>query len=166
MNVRERLMATINRQPVDRLPVDLWHTPEIGEALRRHTHTDNNLDMYRALALDKIVWVFVDYHFPGGEDTSSQVGDRQSIRHPHHVGRSPPRYRLGPIPLRGIRRTPMKNFQTLAEVERYPWWPNPDNFDYAGATQRAKRPTGTSASSARGSPSSKSTANSAASNKP
>ena len=36
MNSRERVLATLNRQPVDRLPVDLWHTPEIAAALRAH----------------------------------------------------------------------------------------------------------------------------------
>lgn len=30
MNSRERILAVLNRQPVDRLPVDLWYTPEIG----------------------------------------------------------------------------------------------------------------------------------------
>jgi len=32
MNSNERILAVLNRQPMDRLPVDLWHTPEIGQS--------------------------------------------------------------------------------------------------------------------------------------
>jgi hypothetical protein len=34
MTPRERIMATINRLPVDRAPVDLWCTPEVLDSLR------------------------------------------------------------------------------------------------------------------------------------
>ena len=34
MNEKERVLAVLERQPVDRLPVDLWHTPEIAAELR------------------------------------------------------------------------------------------------------------------------------------
>ena len=36
MTPKERILATLSRQPTDRAPADLWHTPEIGEALRKH----------------------------------------------------------------------------------------------------------------------------------
>jgi uroporphyrinogen-III decarboxylase len=31
MTPRDRILAVLNRKPVDRIPVDLWHTPEVGE---------------------------------------------------------------------------------------------------------------------------------------
>ncbi len=31
---RERLLAVLDRRPVDRLPVDIWHTPEIYNVSR------------------------------------------------------------------------------------------------------------------------------------
>ena len=37
MTPRERIMATINRLPVDRAPVDLWCTPEVLDSLREYT---------------------------------------------------------------------------------------------------------------------------------
>ena len=37
MTPRERILATLNRQPTDRTPVDLWVTPEVLQALRDHT---------------------------------------------------------------------------------------------------------------------------------
>jgi hypothetical protein len=30
MTPKERIVAVLNRQPVNRLPVDLWHTPEVA----------------------------------------------------------------------------------------------------------------------------------------
>ena len=37
MTARERVLAVLNRDPVDRLPVDLWHTPEVGAAISNAT---------------------------------------------------------------------------------------------------------------------------------
>ncbi len=38
-------MATINRQAVDRRPVDLWATPEVLDTLRAYTGVENILTM-------------------------------------------------------------------------------------------------------------------------
>ena len=67
MTPRERILAILHRQPVDRLPVDPWHTPEIGALLRQHCGVADDLAMYQALGLDKIVWVFLDYQTAAGE---------------------------------------------------------------------------------------------------
>ena len=136
MNVRERLLASLNRKPVDRLPVDLWHTPEVGQALREHTKTADDLAMYRALGLDKIVWVFMGYKGVGNERAGSQVGaDTTGSR------------TLWGASLRGIQagqshydelgEAPMKGYETTRDVERYPWWPDPDRFDYDAAAAAA-----------------------------
>ena len=73
MNARERILAVLHREPVDRLPVDLWHTPEVGAALRQYCGVGDDLSMYRALNLDKIVWVFMDYK----TDTGDRAGARE-----------------------------------------------------------------------------------------
>jgi uroporphyrinogen decarboxylase len=74
MTPRERILAVLNREPVDRLPVDLWHTPEVGEVLRQHCGVADDLAMYRALNLDKIVWVFMDYQTAAGDRAGGQSG--------------------------------------------------------------------------------------------
>jgi uroporphyrinogen decarboxylase len=139
MDVRKRLTAALNHEPVDRLPVDLWHTPEVGRSLRAHTGTDNDLDMYRALGLDKIVWVFMGYRSEGGERTGSQVGaGAEAVTTRTMWG----------VPLRGVQsgqahyeefgEAPMKGYETARDVERYPWWPDPARFDYAAAVDAAR----------------------------
>lgn len=59
---------------MDRLPVDLWHAPEIAELLRQYCGVADDLAMYRALGLDKIVWVFMDYRADAGERMGGQSG--------------------------------------------------------------------------------------------
>ena len=54
MNHRARVMAVLDREPVDRLPVDLWHTPEIGADLRAHFGVKDDLAVYKKLNLENI----------------------------------------------------------------------------------------------------------------
>jgi uroporphyrinogen decarboxylase len=61
MTPKERVLAILNRQPVDRIPIDLWHTPEIGEMLRKHFGVADDLGLYRTMKLDKVAWDFMEY---------------------------------------------------------------------------------------------------------
>ena len=65
MTPHQRILATLNRQPVDRIPVDLWLTPEALRSMKAHTGREDELEMYRALEVDKIVWINPDYRSPG-----------------------------------------------------------------------------------------------------
>ncbi len=139
MNARERTLAVLNREPVDRIPVDLWYTEEIGKDLRQYTGTSTDLEMFRALGLDKIVWVFMAYKADSGESSSSQVGAGAEV--------TATRTMWG-VPLKGIQsgkahyeefgEAPMKGYESPADVEKYPWWPDPDRFDYEGAVEKAR----------------------------
>src|SRR5512135_3203728 len=74
MTHKERILAILNRQPVDRLPVDLWHTPEVSAALRQHCGVTDDFAMWQALGLDKIVWDFMDYKTDVGQRAGGQSG--------------------------------------------------------------------------------------------
>jgi uroporphyrinogen decarboxylase len=137
MTPKERILATLNREPVDRLPVDLWHTPEIGAALRAHCGVATDMEVYRVLGLDKIVWVFMDYLTREGDSAGSQVGAEAAGART-----------MWGVPLRGIEagaahydefgEAPMKDIEDPAAVEEYPWWPEVDRFDYDQALQAAR----------------------------
>jgi uroporphyrinogen decarboxylase len=143
MPPKERILATLNRQPTDRTPVDLWHTPEIGEQLRRHCRVNDDLDVYRALGLDKIVWDFMDYKTGAGERAGAQSGAGAES--------SGSRTMWG-VPLKGIQagyahyaefgEAPMKDFNTPASLDNYPWWPDVARFDYDGAVEKARAASG------------------------
>lgn len=124
MTPRERILAVLGRQPVDRLPVDLWHTPEVTAALRRHVGVDDDFAMWRALGLDKIVWDFMEY---------PTEGSRTMWGVPlHDVQAGAAVYaEFGAGPLAGVT--------TAAELDAYPLWPRVDRFDYDRAVALAER---------------------------
>ena len=137
MTPRERVLAVLDRKPVDRLPVDLWHTAEVGEALQRHCGTKDDLSTYRALGLDKIVWVFVDYPSLEGGKSGSQVGAQAS------AGRT-----MWGVPLRPVQAgeshyqefasAPLADYDTPESLDDYAYWPDPDRFLYDQAAEAAR----------------------------
>ena len=56
MNARERVLAVLNRETPDRVPVDIWLVPELVEKFKQKLGVDNELDVYRKLDIDKIAW--------------------------------------------------------------------------------------------------------------
>lgn len=129
MNSRERVMATINRQQVDRLPVDIWCTPEILDLLRQHTGLDDELAVYNALGVDKIVWIFPGYggrYFDpndSGEITMWGVPTRMT--------------KAGLATYQEYINPPIAYFDNPIQLANYNYWPNPDKFDYSGAKKLA-----------------------------
>jgi len=138
MNSKQRIINILERKPVDRIPVDIWHTPEVENALIRHVGASDNFEMWKKLGLDKIVWVFMDYKTPAGESTGSQVG----------ANASGTRTMWG-VPLKDIMtgeahyqeftEPPMREYTTAEEADNYPFWPDPDLFDYESAINLAKK---------------------------
>ena len=50
MNARERMLAAIHHQPVDRIPTDIWATGEVFAKLR--AHFGEGVDKRQALKID------------------------------------------------------------------------------------------------------------------
>ncbi len=128
MTHRERVLAALNRQPLDRFPVDLWYTPEVGAALSAHLGVQDGFEMYRALDLDKIVWVFPAFQghaAPGGESrgewggevVTQQAGDAMYIES------------AGPA---------LVGEPDEKALDDYLWWPDPDRYDYDTAVNAAR----------------------------
>jgi uroporphyrinogen decarboxylase len=139
MTPRERILAVLNRQPVDRLPVDLWHTPEIGDLLRRHCGVADDLAMYRALGLDKIVWVFMDYRTEEGERAGSQSGAGAEDGGSRTMWGVPLKdIQAGEAHYAEFGAAPLAGYDTPESLDDYPWWPDVERFDYDGATAQAQ----------------------------
>jgi len=64
MNSRERILAAIRHQPVDRLPTDIWATQEVWQKLYAHFQVDTRLAVYDRLGIDGIVSVLPPYVGP------------------------------------------------------------------------------------------------------
>ncbi len=131
MTPRERIMATINRLPVDRAPVDLWCTPEVLDSLREYTSIEDEFEVYDKLGVDKIVWIFPGYagrYFDpndSGEITMWGVPTRM--------------VKAGLATYQEYIDPPIGDYEDPSQLETYHSWPDPDKFDYEGAKALAKR---------------------------
>ena len=61
MNARERVLAVLNREKPDRVPVDIWLVPELVEKFKKKLGVTDELDIYRKLDVDKIAWLGIPY---------------------------------------------------------------------------------------------------------
>ena len=140
MSPRERILAVLNRQPVDRLPVDLWHTPEVAAALRGHFGVPDDFAMWHALGLDKIVWDFMDYKTDAGERAGAQSGAGAESGGDRTMWGVPLKeIQAGEARYAEFGAAPMAGCDTPAAVDHYPWWPKPDRFAYDAAVELARR---------------------------
>jgi uroporphyrinogen decarboxylase len=121
MNSRERILAAMDRKPVDRVPTDIWATPEVRDRLRAHFGPDADMD--------------AELHIDG----MAGVG-------PEYVGPPPPEPPPGEtVNFWGIRRrqlaydggtydeisfSPLAGAKTIDDLDAYQW-PTTDWFDYS-----------------------------------
>jgi uroporphyrinogen decarboxylase len=128
---RERIFATLNRQPVDRPPVDLWCTPEVLESLKIYTGCDDEFAVYQALGIDKIVWIFPGY---GGRFFDPNDSGEITL-----WGVPTRMMKAGLATYQEYINPPIAGYSDPYQLADYPLWPSPDNFDYAGAKALAEK---------------------------
>jgi len=142
MTPRERVLAVLNNKPVDRTPVDLWYTGEVADALKAHFNVTDDFDWYRALNLDKIVWLFPGYKNPASEKaTGSQVG-AQTVAERTMWGVPLKAVQSGEAVYHEFGAPPLKDCESSDSLDRYAFWPNPDYFDYQGSLELAEKASG------------------------
>lgn len=131
MTPRERILATLDRKPTDRTPVDLWATPEVLQSLRVHTGETEELAVYHALGLDKIAWVFPGY---GQGRFDPNEGNGQTM-----WGVPTRMMQAGLATYQEFGTPPLGDFDDIAQLDDYALWPDPANFDYPGAIDWARK---------------------------
>jgi uroporphyrinogen decarboxylase len=135
MNSRERVLAVLNREPVDRIPVDIWYTDEVFKVLGKKLRIKTHRGLYRKLGLDKMVWLGIPYKGNLAPKKSEEEfvtlwgGRLKSVK-------------AGEETYLETAEMPLASCQTPEEIENYPWWPNPDLFDYREAAMAARRAAG------------------------
>lgn len=130
MTPKERILATINRKPVDRAPIDLWCTPEVLDSLRKYTSLKDEMAIYNKLGIDKIVWVFPGY---GGRFFDPNDSGEITM-----WGVPTRRVRAGLATYQEYINPPIANYIDSYQLADYHFWPDPDKFDYKGAKELAK----------------------------
>ncbi|MBC7237512.1 MAG: hypothetical protein H5T69_16845 [Chloroflexi bacterium] len=72
MNRFERVMAAIDRQPVDRFPADIWCVQEVRDRLLDHCGTDDWMHVLDALDIDGIINLRPPYIGPALPDLGEE----------------------------------------------------------------------------------------------
>ena len=122
MNHRERILAAIRHQPVDRTPTDIWATGEVMDRLYAHFGTTDRVALYDKLGIDGIPGIAPPYIGP-------------PLREEEGVYREDPwgmGYRAQPYAT-GVYYEqvyyPLAAAETIADLDAYRW-PSPDWYDY------------------------------------
>ena len=131
MNARERVLATLNRQSVDRIPVDVWLTPEVLQELRKHTGEDDEYEVYRMLGVDKIAWIFPGYGTETFDPNDSEGRDPWGV--------PTIKVKSGLATYQEYGEGPLADYDDPRDLEAYPLWPDPDRFSYEAARALGER---------------------------
>jgi uroporphyrinogen decarboxylase len=131
MTPHERVLATLERRPTDRTPVDVWLTPEVLSDLQMHVGIQDELKLYQALGLDKIVWIFPGYNAEKYDPNESDGQDPWGVPMKKVVS--------GKAVYMEFGTPPLGEMEEPEELADYLLWPDPDKFNYAAARAQAKK---------------------------
>lgn len=130
MTAHERIIATIERRPTDRPPVDLWLTPEALASLKSHVGESEEFALYRRLEVDRIVWVFPGYGTERFDPNDSEGRDPWGVPTIKVQSGLATYQEYGPGPLAG--------FDDPSDLDDYPFWPDPEKFNLDAARRQAE----------------------------
>ncbi|NPV06994.1 MAG: uroporphyrinogen-III decarboxylase-like protein [Anaerolineae bacterium] len=123
MTRRERVLAAIERRPLDRLPTDMWATPEVSARLQRLFGCADMMGVWDCLDVDGIVSIGPEYVGPPlpdlGPDRRVDEWGMEYRRQDYLTGAYWEQVGY-----------PLAQAQTIADVDAYPW-PSPDWYDYS-----------------------------------
>ena len=122
MNSRERMLAALDRKPVDRVPTDIWATQEIHQKLRDHFGDDDQV--HAALHIDGMALVAPEYIGPTLEPHTDYWGMRYA----------PIDYGTGTY--NELSVCPLAEARTIDDLEAHPW-PQVEWFDFSQMHQHA-----------------------------
>ena len=126
MNSRERVLAVLNRETPDRVPVDIWLVPELVEAFKQKLGVDDELDIYRTFDVDKIAWLGIPYK-------GVVLKDPNEHREVNHWGVKFEKIAANEKAEYGeVSFHPLLELDSVEQLENYPW-PDPDDYDYETA---------------------------------
>ncbi|MDZ4742767.1 MAG: uroporphyrinogen decarboxylase family protein [Verrucomicrobiota bacterium] len=119
MTPRERWLALFNHQKPDRIPTDIWATPEVYQKLYKHTGTNNRYELSEKLYIDS--WrsalpLHTVHHHP--EDAKANIWGLR-FRNVEYAGGSS----------QEAENTPLAHMEDAEELDDY-HWPNPDDVDW------------------------------------
>lgn len=135
---KERVLSAIDRKPVDRIPCDLWATPEVIDMLKKRLMVNDEVEIWRKLAIDKIVnltpptlGIPVSRYYVG-----PKLKSNQDIWGVEYVAKE---YANGKGKYWEIAFSPLANLDTIEEVGANYVFPSADWFDFSGIVEEFRK---------------------------
>jgi len=125
---RQRVLAAIRHQPVDRLPTDIWATEEVWAKLAVHFGVESKIDLYDKLGIDGIFGIAPPFIGPEplkGDDYWEDAW---------HMGYRKQVYTTGTYSEQV--HFPMAGATSIEDIKAFPW-PSPDWYDYSALPAQA-----------------------------
>jgi len=125
MTARERVLAAIDRKPVDRIPSDIWATPEVWQELAEHFKIEDQREIRARLGVDGIDGPALQYT---GSQSKSADGSE--------TGLWGTRYKKQPLPTGGSYLEqcyyPLKDVTDIRALGDFDWG-DPTEHDFEAA---------------------------------
>ena len=124
MTPRERILTAAHRGKADRIPLDIWYTPEVRDRLLAHCAVVTEKELWAKLHLDKIIGVGPRYVGP----PARQFPDGSREDPPWWVRSREVNYGTGAY--WEMIEWPLRTATTMAELEQFQW-PSADWYDFS-----------------------------------
>ena len=129
MDSRERVFRALNHEEPDRVPIDFWASQGAWDVIHRATGLSEN-DFLEARDID--FWYIAGPAYTG----SALAPDTDIWWVKRRVVQVPTRY--GTETYSEVDVSPLQHVTTAEEVDAYPGWPSPDDYDYAAVKSQAR----------------------------
>ena len=116
VNSGQLVQAVLDRNKTDRIPVDIWCTPEIVDMLMKYFGVSDELSLYDLMGVDKIVWVDAIYNDISEGRTLWGTKMRQAG--------------AGEATYMEVVEPGLAGIEEAKALSDYSYWPEPDKFDY------------------------------------
>ena len=120
MTRKERVLAALNHEPLDRVPLDYWGVPEMTQNLMDYLGAEDEIEFADKLGIDKIIKIHPIDIYPNIKRRNTWDVAYKMVPIAGGVGyyEEPEFYPIG-------------NCRTIDEIESVYEWPRPDMFDYS-----------------------------------
>jgi uroporphyrinogen decarboxylase len=127
MTPKERWLAVLSGGKPDRVPMDIWSTPEATQKLMKHLKVTTRQEMLERLHIDAVVTIAPDYIGPSIPKDHNMYGCH--FRTAHHDGGA----------YDECVSHPLAQYDSIEEIEKNYKWPTPEWFDYTDIPNKVKQ---------------------------
>lgn len=131
MDSRERMLTAVENKVPDRVPLDIWATPEVWEMLKDHFGTGDLAEVRKALHIDGFASVGPEYIGP--ELPQYEDGSAENI---WGIRRTPMQYETGEY--MELSHHPLAFAETVDDLDDYRW-PSADWFDFSTVKEQCRQ---------------------------